>query len=132
MLRVGYFQSLKTQLSFFLNKTDDYLYLFIRNLENSRLKPFFRYTIFIYICVCRQRILNRYCVVEKQVLNVRIQDFGCTNNMYYFINRVIFQRRFLVIKGSFLTYLKQNLSNEKYHTEDFTILYLFYLEEYLS
>ena len=38
---------------FFRNKTDDYLYLYIRNLENSRLKPVFRYTIFIYICVGR-------------------------------------------------------------------------------
>ena len=32
---------------FFSKKTDDYLYLYIRNLENSRLKPFFRYKIFI-------------------------------------------------------------------------------------
>ena len=38
---------------FFRNKTDDYLYLYIRNLENSRLKPVFRYTIFICICVGR-------------------------------------------------------------------------------
>ena len=36
---------------FFRNKTDDYLYLYIRNLENLRLKPVFRYTIFICICV---------------------------------------------------------------------------------
>ena len=26
---------------FYRNKSDDYLYLYIRNLENSRLKPFF-------------------------------------------------------------------------------------------
>ena len=26
---------------FFLNKSDDYLYLYIRNLENSRLNPIF-------------------------------------------------------------------------------------------
>ena len=57
------------------NKSDDYLYLYIINLENSRLKPDFRYTISIYICVSRYRILNGYCVVEKQVLNVSILDF---------------------------------------------------------
>ena len=38
---------------FFQNRTDDYLYLYIRNLENSRLKPVFRYTIIICICVGR-------------------------------------------------------------------------------
>ena len=38
---------------FFRNKTDDHLYLYIRNLENSRLKSVFRYTIFICICVGR-------------------------------------------------------------------------------
>ena len=38
---------------FFRNKTDDYLYLYIRNLEYSRLKPVFRYAIFICICVGR-------------------------------------------------------------------------------
>ena len=38
---------------FFRNKTDDYLYLYIRYLENSRLKPFFWYAIFICIYVGR-------------------------------------------------------------------------------
>ena len=38
---------------FFGNKTDDYFYLYMRNLENSRLKPVFRYTIFICIYVGR-------------------------------------------------------------------------------
>ena len=38
---------------FFRNKTDDYLYLYVRNIENSSLKPVFRYTIFICICVGR-------------------------------------------------------------------------------
>ena len=50
---------------FFQNKSDDYLYLYIRNLENSRLKPVFRFTTSICICVGRKRILNGYCVVEK-------------------------------------------------------------------
>ena len=52
---------------FFHNKSDDYLYLYIKNLENSRLKPVFRYTISIYFCVGRYRILNGYCVVENCV-----------------------------------------------------------------
>ena len=38
-------------LAFFKNKSYDYLYLYIRNLENSHLKPVFRYTISISICV---------------------------------------------------------------------------------
>ena len=59
---------------FFLNKLDDYLYLYVRYLENSRLNPVFQYTISICICVSRQRILNRYRADEKQVLNVRIYD----------------------------------------------------------
>ena len=36
---------------FLANKTDDYLYLYIRNLEILRLKPIFRYTISICICL---------------------------------------------------------------------------------
>ena len=38
---------------FFQNKSDDYLYLYIRNLENSRLKPVSRYTISMSICIGR-------------------------------------------------------------------------------
>ena len=38
---------------FFRSKSDDYLNLYIRNLENSRLKLVFRYTISICICVGR-------------------------------------------------------------------------------
>ena len=38
---------------FFRKISDDYLYLYIRNLESSRLKPVFRYTIAICICVGR-------------------------------------------------------------------------------
>ena len=48
------------------------VFFVIRNLENTRLKPVFRYAIFICICVDRKRILNGYCVVEKLMLNVRI------------------------------------------------------------
>ena len=36
----------------FEKKSDDYLYLYIRNLENSRLKPVFWYSISFCICVC--------------------------------------------------------------------------------
>ena len=38
---------------FFQNKSDDYSYLYIRNLENLHLKPGFPYTISICICVGR-------------------------------------------------------------------------------
>ena len=49
---------------FFQKKLDDYLYLYIRNLENSRLKqPVFRQTISICIYVGRWKILSGYCVV---------------------------------------------------------------------
>ena len=37
--------------SFFQNKSDDYLYLYIRNIENLHLKLVFWYTISICICV---------------------------------------------------------------------------------
>ena len=42
-----------------------YLYLYTRNLENLCLKPVFRYTTSICICVGRSRILKGYWVVEK-------------------------------------------------------------------
>ena len=58
--------------SLFQNKSNDYLYLYIRNLKNSRLKPGFWYKISNLICVGRQRNLYIYCVVEKQVLKVHI------------------------------------------------------------
>ena len=55
-------QPLNMHLSFFFSqKSNDHLYLYIRNLENSRSKPFFWYT----ISICRQKILNGYRVVEK-------------------------------------------------------------------
>ena len=38
---------------FFRNKKDDFSYLYIRNLENSRLNSVFLYAIFICICVGR-------------------------------------------------------------------------------
>ena len=39
---------------FFLkNKSDKYLYLYIKNLKNLCLKPVFWFTIFICICVVR-------------------------------------------------------------------------------
>ena len=40
---------LNTYLPFFRNKSDAYLSMYIRNLENSRSKPVFRYTISIFI-----------------------------------------------------------------------------------
>ena len=55
-------------------ETDLNVYLYIRNLENSHLKPVFRYTIIICICVG----IDGYCVIEKLVLNVCIQDFRFT------------------------------------------------------
>ena len=46
------------------NKSDDYLYLYIRSLENSCLKTVYRYTIFIWI----------HCVVEKHECVFKISD----------------------------------------------------------
>ena len=43
-------------IDFFRNKTEDYLYLYIRNLENSRLKP----------------ILNGYIVLSKNSVKCAI------------------------------------------------------------
>ena len=61
------FLALKYIFIFFFsrNNSDDFLYLYITNLENTRLKPGIWYTISIYICGGRYRILNGYCVVEK-------------------------------------------------------------------
>ena len=53
----------------FRNKSDDYLYLYIRNLENQRLKPVFRYKISIFICVGRKRMLNGLSCCRKIVFN---------------------------------------------------------------
>ena len=52
---------------FFLkkNKIINYTYFYIRNLENSRSKSGFQFTISICICVGRKRILNGHYVVEK-------------------------------------------------------------------
>ena len=38
---------------FFRNKRDDYLFSYIKNLENLRLKQVLWYTILIFICVGR-------------------------------------------------------------------------------
>ena len=51
-------------------KSDDHLCLYIKNLENSRLNPVFRYAISIWICV---RTLDEYCAV----------DLWCTNYIRY-------------------------------------------------
>ena len=61
------FSAFKYVSIFFFSKQIRWLSynLYIRNLEHSRLKPVFRYTISIYICVGRLRILNKYCVVKK-------------------------------------------------------------------
>ena len=58
----------------FSKQSDDYLYLYIRNLEHSRLKPGFRYTISICICVSRYKIINGYCS-RKTVLNAHYSRF---------------------------------------------------------
>ena len=65
------FKPLNTFLSF-LNKSVDYLLLYIRNLENSSFKPGFWYKISICLCLDRWKILNRYCVVEKYMLDLLI------------------------------------------------------------
>ena len=62
----GIFSLYKCIYRLFRNKSDDYLYLYIRNLGNSRIKPGFRYTIPIYICVGRLRIRDGYCEVENR------------------------------------------------------------------
>ena len=54
---------------FFRNKTDDYLYLYIRNLENSRLKSAFRYT--ISICICGGREENTKWILCCQKIGVK-------------------------------------------------------------
>ena len=43
------------------NNTDDYLYLYIRNHENSRLKPFFQtqYS-FVFVLACRGYIGTKW------------------------------------------------------------------------
>ena len=52
---------------FFRNKSDDFLYLYIRNFENSCFKPVFvTYTYsFVFVLISKQRILSKYCFVEK-------------------------------------------------------------------
>ena len=48
------------------NKSDDYLFLSVRNLENSSLNPVFRYTISICIYVGMQRILNNHLICFEE------------------------------------------------------------------
>ena len=61
------FLALNTYQLFFWNKTDDCLFLYIRNLANSSLKPVFRYTISICIYVGEMRILDRWILCCRKI-----------------------------------------------------------------
>jgi hypothetical protein len=50
----------------FQNKSDDYLYLYTRNLENSRLKPVFWYTILIW-----GQVDNTKWILCKRIIGVK-------------------------------------------------------------
>ena len=58
------------------SKSDDYILYIIEHQKSlkSALKTSFSVHKTIWICVGRKRILNGYCVVENQMLNVDIQD----------------------------------------------------------
>ena len=60
---------------FFRYTSDDYLYLYIRNLENSRLKPIFRYQ--ISICtqwiLCSQKNCFKWCVFKISDAQIQLK-----------------------------------------------------------
>ena len=69
-------------LAFFENKSDDYLYLYIRNLENTRLNSVFRLKISNLVLCGLVENSKWIFVVEKHVINVCIYDFLCTNIIF--------------------------------------------------
>ena len=70
---VGNFKPLNMYLSFFRNKSDDYLYLY------ARLKLVFRYTISICICVDRQ--ISDVEILFMISICVLIQDEYCVSHL---------------------------------------------------
>ena len=78
---------------FVRNKSEDYLYLYIRNLENSRLEPFFSvHNIHLYLC---------WQVEDtKWILCCRKTDVKCA------------YLRFLMYKSFFPSYMKDKLSSK--------------------
>ena len=57
----------------FQKKSDEYLYMYSKNLEKLR----FWYKIAILVCEGRQRTVNVYCMVKKQMYIMDIKDLGC-------------------------------------------------------
>ena len=71
---------------FFQNKSDDHLYLYIRNLKNSRLKPVFQYTISICICVGSEKIL---IVLSKNGVKCAVFMISIFVSLFVWIKYVI-------------------------------------------
>ena len=59
---------LNTYLSFFRNKSDGNLYMYIRTKENSRLNPGFLHIIHLYLCV---QVKNTKWILCSQKIGVK-------------------------------------------------------------
>ena len=119
------FETFKYLLNvFFLNKLDHYLYLYIRNLENLRLNPVFRCTIYMYtkFILCSRKIGVKCAylrfLIYKDYLSVKL------SNMYWlnFCLAYLYQKDVLLKR-----YVLRGLINVK----DFPIHTNWYQETFL-